>query len=842
MKKVWGIFWIVIASIGSFALYKTWQLPSEAKNALLLGMSKSKLALCGGMILLVLISLTFGILSFTKKESTISSGKTAGSISFILLFLLTVGYMLLTPPIGKTSLERSLSERLLPFGWWSGIFILLSTFLLILQKFTKLWRYQTSSVSALIWGGVILILMSGCFYIAVTTGLGLESQSRTFYRQGVSLLEGHLLIPLFVIYLLLPVFSIFEKKISGKKAIAFSVAACIVIWCITVWLWQTTDFEGRSYFAPALRPPNYNFYPSSDAENYDLLAQSVLLGNGFRNGLTVVRPLYAAFLALLHFIFGNDYMLLTNGQIVVLALIPMLVFLIGKHLRHTAAGLVVSAWIIWREIYSIRVTHLVQVSNSRLLMSDLPTMLLVVLIIFCVIKWYKRGQEETRSLLCGGMVGTAMLLRTQCFVLIPDLWIVFLFSKKNKSQIMRSVLFSVIGLAIVFLPWTIWQKIHPNDTVNKDVSEDQYLVSLYRTAAEETDKSKSIFQLISEHPLEIIRSISSHFLNNEISSFLILPVRLIKPIEAEQLIYDDDLFWYRENARETIENNLPLISVYLLIVSFGVITAVRKNGFGGLIPFLFHIVYNLGNAFALTSGFRFILPVDWVIFFYFGLGAIAVFDVWNRLSLFDFRQKETIEIIPETEVLDTTDEKIEDTKVPEINTDPLGFFPAKRSLPDTGTRRQVLSFTGAVLLLTLIGALLPLCEKIIPRHFSQKTSEQIKTEWIASDGQSLPANLSQYNEKELVYLEGRAFYPRFYKAGEGDSGGSSIAKRGLDYDRLVWMFHDQQVHVLCCPLTEEQVKSMTSLPFPDPIDVVVVGIPKEDYVEVLELRRIITGK
>lgn len=842
MKKVWGIFWIVIAAVGCFALYKTWQLPSEAKNVLFLGMSKSKLVLCGGMTLLALISLTFGILSFTKKESTLSSGKTAGSISFVLLFLLTVGYMLLTPPIGKTSLERSLSERLLPLGLWSGIFILLSSFLLIIQKFSKLWKYQLSSTAALIWGVVILILMSGSFYIAITTGLGLESQSRTFYRQGVSLLEGHLLIPLFAIYLFLPVFSIFEEKLSGKKAIVFSVAACVVIWCVTIWLWQTTDFEGRSYFAPALRPPNYNFYPSSDAENYDLLAQSVLLGNGFRNGLTVVRPLYAAFLALLHFVFGNDYMPLTNGQIVVLALIPMLVFLIGKQLRHTAAGLVVSAWIIWREIYSIRVTHLVQVSNSRLLMSDLPTMLLVVLIIFCVIKWYRHDQEETRSLLCGGMIGTAMLLRTQCFVLIPALWVIFLFSKKNKSQILKSVLFSVIGLAIVFLPWTIWQKINPNDTVNKEVSEDQYLVSLYRTAAEETDKNKNIFQLISEHPIEIIRSVSSHFLNNEISSFLILPVRLIKPIEAEQLLYEEDLFWYRENARETIENNLPLISVYLLIVSFGIITATRKNGFGGLIPFVFHIVYNLGNAFALTSGFRFILPVDWVILLYFGLGVIAVFNFWNRLSLFDFRQRETIENIPETEPLVTTDEKIEGTGVPEIKTDPSENFYTKRSSSGSGTQGQVLSFTGTILLLVMIGAILPLCEKVIPRHFSQKTSEQIRTEWISSGDRSLSANLSQYNNEELVYLEGRAFYPRFYKAGEGDSGGSSTAKRGLDYDRIVWMFHDQQVQVLCCPLTDEQVKSMTSLPVPDPMDVVVVGIPKEDYIEVLEMRRIITGK
>ena len=88
----------------------------------------------------------------------------------------------------------------------------------------------------------------------------------------------------------------------------------------------------------------------------------------------------------------------------------------------------------------------------------------------------------------------------------------------------------------------------------------------------------------------------------------------------------------------------------------------------------------------------------------------------------------------------------------------------------------------------------------------------------------------------MVFLEGRAFYPRFYKAGEGDSGGSSSVKRGGDSDRLVWMFHDTSVHVLSCEYTPEQAAELMAHPFSDPIDVMVAGLPKEDHVEVLEMR------
>ena len=824
MKKVWGIFWTCMMLLGSYALWTCIQLPSESKNIFLLGMSKSRLGLCALMAVLILCCLIGAIFSFSKKESAWGDGRIAGTVSFILIFALIIANIFLTPPVGKTALERSLLERLQPLIYWGFSFSILSLILLLIQKFTSIRDYQFSSTSALIWGIVIFLLMTGAIYYALKTGNGLDPISGTFYRQGVSLLEGQLIVPLLFLYPLLPLFTILGPKISGKKAgTILTILTGLLIWGAAVYFWQTTVFEGRSYFAPALRLPNNNFYPASDAENYELLAQSILLGNGFRNGMTVVRPLYVAFLALLHVIFGNDYIKLTNGQILFLAVIPVLVFLIAKQLKHTAAGLVAAAWVIWREIYSIRLTPLVQVSNSRLLMSDLPTMLLVALVIYCTVKWYRYDKEESRAFLCGGMIGTAMLLRTQCFVLIPTLWLIFLCSQKPSSKKWGAIFFSLLGLAITFVPWTVWGKIHPNTTVNEDVSEGQYLVSLYRTAVNESDPNADLWELISSHPSETFQAVSAHFLNNEISSVLILPMRLIKPQGAEQLFYEDDLFWYRENARETIEQNRTLLIIYLAVISFGIISAYRKNKFGGMIPFLIHIVYNLGNAFALTSGFRFILPVDWIMLFYFALGCAAVLDFLNRLLLFNFAK-------PIPEASPETSENAEGNDLPKLES-PLSEIPAN----NTAKTGQGWRFVCTSLLLVLIGAILPLCEIAIPRRYSQKTPEELQAKWNSLGESSL--DLSKYPAEDLVILEGRAFYPRYYAASEGDSGGSSSAKREMDIDRLVWMFHDNEVHVLCCPLTEEQTQTMITARISDPMDVMVAGIQREDYIEVLEMRR-----
>ena len=794
---------MVMAALGAYTLWDVWNMPSESRNAFLFGLSRNKLAMCAGIALLALVCLAGGILSFLDRSDLFSSGKAAGWGAFILTFGLILGRIFLLPPVGRTAFERSLLERLTPAAYWAFAFVIAALLIMLIGKRKQIRSCLASSVPALIWGGIFLLASSGAVYFALYSGIGLDPISGTFYRQGVSLLEGHLILPLLFLYPLFPLLNCLSVKFSGRPAgRAVPILTAVLVWAAAVYFWQTTGFEGRSYFAPALRPPNYNFYPASDAENYDLLAQGILLGNGFRSGLTVVRPLYVAFLALLHRFFGNDYMRVTNGQILLLAVIPVLVFLTGRHLRHAKAGLLAAVWVIWREIYAIRVTPYVQVSNSRLLMSDLPAMLLVLAVLLSAVKWQHSENTAVRSLLCGGLAGAAMLLRTQCFVLVPALWLLFLCSGKKGTVKLRSVILSLLGMLIVFMPWTVWGKIHPNTTVNADTSEGQYLLHLYQNATGETDPNAGLPEMILKHPAETFHAVGSHFLNNEISSLLVLPVRLTAPAEADQLFYEKDLFWYRENARETIEQNTGLILFYLAIISFGIISAYRKAGFSGLAPLMIHLAYNLGNAFALNSGFRFILPVDWALLFYFAVGCSAVLEFFTNVLLHE-------------------DFSLTDGQEPAHG----------RKVP------QWAAAAAVCLGLILTGAVLPCCDSLIPQHFPAETAQETAEKWKSGSG-SAAAILAAYPEEDLTFLEGRAFYPRFYKADEGDSGGSSSAKQGLDMDRLVWMFQNEQVHVLSCPLAPEQVPAAIADTVPDPMDVIVVGFQREDYIEVIEMIRL----
>ena len=224
-----------------------------------------------------------------------------------------------------------------------------------------------------------------------------------------------------------------------------------------------------------------------------------------------------------------------------------------------------------------------------------------------------------------------------------------------------------------------------------------------------------------------------------------------------------------------------------------------------MIPLLMHVTYNLGNAFAMTSGFRFILPADWIILLYFGFGCFEILHFCARVLLYD---QNSVYFIPE--------------EVPDI-------------VPESAISQNRLRFACTIVLLALVGSVLPLCDSVIPRRFESKSNDQLKAEWYSSQDDS-KRDLDQYQDEDLIFFEGRAFYPRFYKSGEGDSGGSSSAKRRLDFDRMVWMFHDQYVSVLCLPLTPDSVLAAKTTPIKDPMDVKLVGLKHDDYIEVLEMR------
>ena len=759
--------------------------------------------------------LALAVLIRKRKDFAVSTlsrfEKTLSWFALLLGFSAVIAWIFLQPPFGLTSTSRSIFQKLQPLLLWAIVFAL--QFILFHYWMIRPRINWQSNRIPLIWAGLFLVVFSGLILTALVSGAGLSTISGTFYRQGVPLLEGHLLYPLLAIFLLMLIKLWINQRVFWKRnAIqkmepSLTLALAALVWIAASVIWIRTPFEGRSYFLPALRPPNMNFYPSSDAESYDLLAQNILIGSGFRNGMTVVRPLYAAFLALLHALAGNDYMQVTNLQIIFLALFPVAVFLLGTILHSRFSGILAALWIIFREMYSIRLTPLVQVSNSRLFMSDLPTACMVSWLLVALVLWIKSINPDAArkwALVTGGLTGLAFLIRTQTFVFILAilfLMIVYYARQKSLQRIgLRAINAYLSAVMIIVMPWLILNRALPNQSVDLTKSEGAYLSRLYERAAGLEDSEngkKSIFELIAAYPKQIGEEIGAHFINNELSSLLVLPARTEAAASSADWMNDESVFWYRESSEEVVRKNPLLLARYLVVISFGVGAAVKKHHWAGLVPLALHVVYSAGTALAMNSGFRFILPVDWILMFYFAIGCV---------SLLHFV----------TDVIELPQEE-------KISRDDLGFYL---------NNRQFLPMPLIIICLIISGLILPVCDQLIPARYDRDKSElELLSEWsrLSEINQKISTknNLEeQIAAQTLTILEGRSVYPRFYAAEEGDSGGASSVKTGVPYNRLVWMQLNDNVQTVSLPVAGYTIESCS---IPDPVDAIVIGREKADH-------------
>jgi hypothetical protein len=826
IKNKWILFWLLTGIEGVIFGFSMFLLPSESSVLSIFGLSKYRFILF--VIVLSLSGVCFFFSSLLYKQNPdlkLSDENKILRFSFwasVIAIMITISvFLIIQSPIGKIPLIRSIFDRFLPIFRWMGLYSM-QMFILLFWRYKRMntSRFYFPARKAMIITVAFLILSLSFLWIALKFGFGLNIISGTFYRQGVSLLEGQVILPVFSVFLSVLVGAglqkriIFAEKRRNQYAIIIEIMFPLCIWFIAALLWIRTPFEGRSYFLPALRQPNYNFYPSSDAENYDLLAQSILIGNGFRNGMTVVRPLYVAFLTLLHCIAQNDYMFLTNLQIIILALFPMMIYLIGKNIHHPLSGLLAAIWCIWREKESIRITPFVQVSNSRLLMSDLPMALIISFTVYAAIKWFQSDNRKLLfSLITGGCCGVGVLIRTQSAILIPAILLLSLFKKITSKQCSKSffketVLF-VLGICFIILPWNIHSQVFPNTTVDHSSSEINYLYRLYEGSVNQTLRFDNDFEneivkgsfinIILNYPKQILSSIFSHFVNNEVSTLLVMPARETNADSIKSWFHDPTLFWYRESSKGVLSENGILISVYCLIICLGLSFATVKSGLSGLMPLGIHIFYNIGTSFAMNSGFRFLLPVDWIGYFYFAIGIVGIFYLLLGLYFENLRDS---------------------------------LKPLMKIASDK--RHEHFSKKTIVFLMVpflLFGFILPFLDRFIPYRYDDATLQiqqlDLKERGISYLQQNLP-NLpiaEMINEGKLKIIEGSAVYPRYYPANEGDSGASSSIKREAGYGRMVWMVINQRVNTISLPV----YRSTAVYPIQDPMDVVVIGEQKKDY-------------
>ena len=124
--------------------------------------------------------------------------------------------------------------------------------------------------------------------------------------------------------------------------------------------------------------------------------------------------------------------------------------------------------------------------------------------------------------------------------------------------------------------------------------------------------------------------VASHFVHNYITSIIPLPDTLSRKgirVLAERDYWADAKIWDGKLSGGLIR----FIVINLALVSLGIAYSWKKHRWRGLIPLSVFLIYNLAISISLTSGGRYIVPIIWIIFFYYGMGFAFLIDAVLRL-------------------------------------------------------------------------------------------------------------------------------------------------------------------------------------------------------------------
>ena len=532
--------------------------------------------------------------------------------------------------------------------------------------------------------------------------------------------------------------------------------------------------------ASALKPrePNFEIYPFNDAQVYDEFAQSALVGNGFGDDKIPQRPLYVVFLLFSHVLVGQNYNNIIFFQTLVFALFPVLLYLFGREFFGRPIGISIALFAILRDYISNFVSPFTgNLSYSKLYLSEIPTAIFLIVFLLIGIRWIKAGFPLFSGFLLGGILGSAMLIRTQVIVALPVIILFgFLTHPKKSKPLIKSVFLMVITITFVVSPW-LWRNWKVTGDLIFDNPESQIANLALRysrlngvepeimplSGESNLEYSARLNQIakdaIMSNPLRAVWAISNAFINHGINNILLFPVRN-NINRINELWIPTNPFWEGWEGTPNFFQSI-LIAFYIFLFGLGITTAWMRNHWLGLLPLALNLAYNLWTSIALLSGQRFMITMDWSIYLYYMVGLFTLLGGFlfaldsGRLMIVEWAKTN----------------------------------PHVMSVPESTIRWQKYLLFG--LLFFGIGLSLPLSEKIFPNKYPSLSQKELVAELMVSPSLNQtdfdPACLQKLTDAYgLSFLQARAVYPRYYAAGSGEKFTDSVGYKVVDEGRLVF--------------------------------------------------------
>ncbi len=795
--RKWNALFALWMLHGVFAFWQLLTLPSD-NHAFLLGLSAQRIL----AILLVLfwVFLNFGMIVIKPKDGTWLGAQLQNANSRDLVFMIVSLVVLFRAWLavlmslfsGRLMLQYAgYLDRLLPVVNLIS-YVCLEILILVLFSALREKEFFQRLSPFLIKFTIVLTLLCLVAGLITFTRLGIAPVNSGDWSRGlpaVPLLEWQIILAsLFCLGM-----AVFESREKIIRTAYIDRWICLAIWLFTVGLWLSQPVIPN---ASALKPraPNFEIYPFIDAQVYDQYAQSALIGNGFGTDEIPQRPLYIVFLTFAHVLVGQNYRNVIAFQSVVLAIFPVLLYLFGTEFFGRPIGISIALLAILRDYTSNIVSPFTgNLSYSKLYLSEIPTAIFLILFLLVGMRWIKAGFPLFSGYLLGGILGTAILIRTQVVVALPVIVLFALLVQTRKVQpLLRSVFFMLLTIALVVSPW-FWRNWRITGKLMFDNPESQTINLALRysrlngiepdvmprpgeSISDYDNRLKATaWDAISFNPGGAIKGIANSFLNHAVNNVLLFPLRNDLK-DFRELWSPTDAFWEKWEGRPTVSQSL-LLAAYIALFGLGVATAWYRNGWLGFLPLALNLVYNLWTSLALLSGQRFMLTMDWSIYLYYMIGIFAL------LSGFLFF--------------------LGNGRDPILKWYKSNPFPITQSTVAVTWRQYLL----AGFLFLAVGASLPLTEKMFPKRYPPIAQDQILKGLLVNQAldQSKVNSLclqKVVDQNELSIVRGRALYPRYYASGDGerftDAGGYKAAEQG----RLVFEMVGQANNRIIFPMTE----------------------------------------
>jgi hypothetical protein len=797
---------------GLFVLWSYIKEPSEPGSVAFFGFSYLRLVLILGFVALLLgiLVLLFGLFrnSSWAHAGEHFFGRLAHQKGIIWISIVWIGtsYILLFLSDQQLGSLAPYRERFLPILSWLAVlsvqFVLLVLYLRGINP--KVFRDHRD---VFIPSFVVLILFGLLLMIIAITRVGLTPDTVYWQGPGVPILLYQVLLATFAGIL----FYLFVERTNLGSSNRLDPVVFLGLWGLACLIWLNQPAR-LTHFSLEPTPPNYQSYPFSDALLYDNTAREFLIGKPIPSDFWA-KPFYSFFLAVMHLFSGGNYTFLISWQVIVLAVVPAFAYLLALHLGTRYAGLVLALLLMLRERNALALSNVIQVSHVKLLLSDIFAMGFMILLLWLFFRWVENpGEHRVTPLIFGGVFSLLVLTRGHPIILLPLILLaVLLVSFPRPSLRWEALILTFLGFILPLLPW-FWRNYELTGKLTFQYPVSPYSAQMSKAysfdpstfdpqnlppkLSGETDFAYynrlqgQAVGFVFEHPDEVAKFILAHYFHNSIFSYIYLPYSF--QIEDIGGYVKTEPFWGGWRGELSFQAGiLLLINLGMIALGFGYLW--KRYKYLAFVPLFFGIGYNLSVSVGRLSGWRFILPADWITLIYYSIGLMQFYHILRSVT------NQAVSIpFQESKILNT---------VPSL----------KR-----------FSLIGSALFFLSIGIVLTKGQEIFAHRYPAKTTSQLKEDYsrITQTIRSSVGNVrldSFLNTNGAVIAYGQALNPSFLAAD----------KEGLDDSWPVYYFwpsykpkpFSRIIFNLAGPKSAGVILPMESPPsrFPDGADVIVIG-------------------